>query len=203
MIAHHVYADELNERGNKTRNGKNKRLAQELGIVVAKDMFETYLDVENQGPMFNWHSYSSSVARHASIQVPLYYRHSPKNIEELKVIAHESAAIEWKNLVSSHTDLPKAKYPYKELISAFEREFTSNRINIALKEYKYSLKFDVNATNIDAVKLEFYKQLDVEKARRDSLSNLEYRINEQFELTDQQKAKEDLSKYINEFFDNL
>lgn len=203
MADHHVYPDELNERGNKTRNGKNKRLAQELGIVIAKDMFESYLDVENQGTLFSWNFYGPTAARHASVQLPLCYRHKMKNIQELKAIAHEAALIEWSNLVASHDSLPKAHYTYEELISAFSYHFTSRVINHLLRDYKKSLSFDVTAANEDSVQTAFMNQLDIEKTRKDSIIEIEKRIVDQFEVNDQEKAKFTLLKHVNEFFDKF
>lgn len=203
MVEHPVYPDELNERGNKTHNGKNKRLAQKHGIVIAQERFNDFLDIDAQGPFFHWNLHSVSVARFAKVQLFMCYRHTPKNIEELKQITYDSVVIEWNNLVSNYDNLPTAYYPYESILETLQRHGTDLIVKDAFNAYKKSLPFFVTSDTLADVQADFNKQFDFESTRKSSFEMLEVRIPLQFEAVDQSRAREALFKYVNDFFDTF
>lgn len=118
----------------KSAGYKNKLMAQQFGIEVAKDWFDEMLDVDNQGFRFCW----EAPTRIASLS--LCYKHTPKNYEELKAIALEAINVEFSNLKESYVgELPTRTYTEQEVID---------------RSVSYATKSAVNLFQLD-----FYKQL--------------------------------------------
>lgn len=84
----------------KSKGYKNKLIAQEVGVNVAKDTFSDMLNVDFQGFMFSWDS--CTLLDLAKTQLFLYFKSKPKNLEELEAISFDSALIEFSNLKESY-----------------------------------------------------------------------------------------------------
>lgn len=87
---------------NKEAGYKNKKIAQDVGISIAKSTFQLMTEPKYQGANFDWNTYKGHINR-AQVDLFIYYKTKPKNIEELKKIAAISAEIEWNNLLETDT----------------------------------------------------------------------------------------------------
>ena len=139
MKDHAVFPDEFNSKGNKTKAAQNKRLAQEVGIVVAKDNFERYLDIDNQSFAFRWNTFSSNIVSRATTGMFMAFQYIPKNQEELKRICADAALIEWENNIEQAKELPLKNYTFDEKVYHIESLVTSNVIYKAEREYYKTL----------------------------------------------------------------
>ena len=110
---------------NREKGYKNKRIAQSVGIAVAKTAFEMMLDVKNQAFMVSWDK--PFMLDRAGSDLFLYFGKPPKNVEELKVIANDAAHIEFENLKAAYDgELPVRKYEDSEIIDTVTSLTTKN-----------------------------------------------------------------------------
>lgn len=110
---------------NREKGYKNKRIAQSVGIAVAKTAFKMMLDIKNQAFMVSWDK--PFMLDRAGSDLFLYFGKPPKNVEELKVIANDAAHIEFENLKDSYDgELPVRKYSDSEIIETISALTTKN-----------------------------------------------------------------------------
>lgn len=124
------------------KNGyKNKLTAQNVGIAVAKTTFEMLLDSSNHAFMTSWNN--PRMLNRAGDDLFIYFSKTPKNIEELKIIANEAAKIEFENLKSSYQNqLPIKQYDNFEIIQAIT-DLTTNSF-LMLKQMDFYAKHKEN-----------------------------------------------------------
>jgi hypothetical protein len=101
MNEHKTYPDELNKVGKRTKTGKNKQLAQEVGIKYAKKKFEEMQNTEAQPKNFDWKTYGHSLTGIVCSSLCTYFASSPKNMPELEEITKYAVVTEWNNLVAN------------------------------------------------------------------------------------------------------
>ena len=101
---HVIFQDELNSAGNRTKAGKNKKLAQEIGISYAQKMFDFMKRLENQGPNFKWETFGNSLTSIACASLLTYFASKPKNLVELEEITKYAVLTEWNILLNDAKD---------------------------------------------------------------------------------------------------
>lgn len=69
---------------------RNEIYAEKIGQAVAKNMFESMLDITNQGDNFTWDRFSEIFSSTVKTQVFMGFKDGVKNIEGLKTIAVDS-----------------------------------------------------------------------------------------------------------------
>lgn len=156
----------------KSKGYKNKLIAQEVGIAVAKNTFKDMLNVDFQGFMFSWDSYT--LLDLSKTQLFLYFKSEPKNLDELKVIAFDSALIEFSNLKESYgAALPVRIFDDEELLHNLKkmttRDFLMGReIDFYHREEHKKIK------NFDSIwKDKFIEEHSVEDLKKLAVKRLE------------------------------
>jgi hypothetical protein len=113
----------------KGKGSKNINMARNVGIAIAKSRFEDVLDPEMQGFMFSWDDERIPMVES---NLFLFYRAIPKNLDELKTIAHDAARIEFNNLkeeyLKTHEKLPIRVFSDEESISRFVSLLTKDHL---------------------------------------------------------------------------
>jgi len=143
---------------------KNKRIAQSVGIAVAKTSFDMMLDIKNQAFMVSWNK--PFMLDRAGSDLFLYFGKTPKNIDELKVIANDAAHIEFENLKTSYEgELPVRKYEDSEIIATVTALTTKNFLMSKQTDF-YAVHRKVD--NIDNI----WKRMFVEQYSTDILLGL-------------------------------
>ena len=195
MLKHKIFDDEFNASGNRTHSASKKRLAQEVGIKFAKDFFATMLDINNQGFFFEWEKFD--VQNLAASHLFMYFKNTPKNIDELKNICKEAATIEWKNQCESTQCLPLKEYSFDEKINNFNHHFTINFIRklkhdfyhheLSVKNDDWESKFNESYTNDYICKL--------------AISAMTLKVKTKFNEKEWIDVIELMTNYIEDFFD--
>lgn len=98
-LEHRMYEDEFNKAGNRTKAGKNKQLAQKIGIAYAQKMFDFMKNEKNQGATFEWQTYGNNLKNVACASLFSHFSPTPKNIKELEEITEYAVTTEWKILL--------------------------------------------------------------------------------------------------------
>ena len=142
----------------KEKGYKNKKIAQSVGIAIAKSTFELMNEPRYQGFNFDWKSYDGHISR-AESDLFLYYNKKPKNIQELKDIAANSAKIEWNNLLDANkNNLTVISYSKEETIDNILKICTDSFIKLKQVEF-YAKQSSNKVKNIEQI----WKQLLVEE----------------------------------------
>lgn len=132
---------------NREKGYKNKRIAQNVGIAVAKTAFKMMLDTEYRSFMVSWDN--PILIDRVGSDLFIYFSNTPKNLDELKAIASESARIEFEHLKLSYDGvLPVRIFDDNEIIDTVSKLTTSNflmGLQVDFYDEKRKLK------NIDAV----------------------------------------------------
>jgi len=110
---------------NREKGYKNKRTAQNVGIAVANTAFNMMIDPEFRSFMVSWDN--PILLDRAGDDLFIYFQKSPKNLDELKAIASESAKIEFEILKSSYNgELPVSTFTDDEIIETVTSLTTKN-----------------------------------------------------------------------------
>lgn len=142
----------------KEKGYKNKKIAQSVGIAIAKSTFELMNEPKYQGFNFDWKSYDGHISR-AESDLFIYYTTKPKNIQELKDIAAQSAKIEWNNLLEANkNNLTVISYSKEETIDNILKICTDSFIKLKQVEF-YAKQSSNKVKNIE----KNWKQLFVEQ----------------------------------------
>lgn len=142
----------------KEKGYKNKKIAQSVGIAIAKSTFELMNEPKYQGFNFDWKSYDGHISR-AESDLFIYYTTKPKNIQELKDIAAQSAKIEWNNLLEANkNNLTVISYSKEETIDNILKICTDSFIKLKQVEF-YAKQSSNKVKNIE----QNWKQLFVEE----------------------------------------
>lgn len=130
---------------NRGKGYKNKRIAQNIGMAVAKTSFKMMIDTEFRSFMVSWDK--PVLLDRAGDDLFLYFPNSPKNLDELKTIASEAAQIEFEHLKASHEgELPVSTFTDSEIIETVTSITTKNFLmGIQVDFYDANRKLD----NID------------------------------------------------------
>lgn len=130
---------------NRGKGYKNKRIAQNIGMAVAKTSFKMMIDTEFRSFMVSWDK--PVLLDRAGDDLFLYFPNSPKNLDELKTIASEAAQIEFEHLKASHEgELPVNTFTDSEIIETVTSITTKNFLmGIQVDFYDVNRKLD----NID------------------------------------------------------
>lgn len=130
---------------NRGKGYKNKRIAQNIGMAVAKTSFNMMIDTEFRSFMVSWDK--PVLLDRAGDDLFLYFPKSPKNLDELKTIAAEAAQIEFERLKASHDgELPVSTFTDSEIIETVTSITTKNFLmGIQVDFYDVNRKLD----NID------------------------------------------------------
>lgn len=130
---------------NRGKGYKNKRIAQNIGMAVAKTSFKMMIDTEFRSFMVSWDK--PVLLDRAGDDLFLYFPNSPKNLDELKTIASEAAQIEFEHLKASHEgELPVSTFTDSEIIETVTSITTKNFLmGIQVDFYDVNRKLD----NID------------------------------------------------------
>lgn len=130
---------------NRGKGYKNKRIAQNVGIAVAKTAFEMMIDTDFRSFMVSWDK--PVLLDRAGDDVFLYFPNNPKNLDELKTIAAEAAQIEFEHLKASYEgELPVSTFTDSEIIETVTSITTKNFLmGIQVDFYDVNRKLD----NID------------------------------------------------------
>lgn len=130
---------------NRGKGYKNKRIAQNVGIAVAKTAFEMMIDTDFRSFMVSWDK--PVLLDRAGDDVFLYFPNNPKNLDELKTIAAEASQIEFEHLKASYEgELPVSTFTDSEIIETVTSITTKNFLmGIQVDFYDVNRKLD----NID------------------------------------------------------
>lgn len=132
---------------SRAKGYKNKRIAQNIGMAVAKTSFNMMIDTEFRSFMVSWDK--PVLLDRAGDDLFLYFPNSPKNLDELKTIAAEAAQIEFERLKASHEgELPLRNFTDSEIIETVTSITTKNFLmGIQVDFYDVNRKLD----NIDNI----------------------------------------------------
>lgn len=132
---------------NREKGYKNKRIAQNIGMAVAKTSFNMMIDTKFRSFMVSWDN--PVLLDRAGDDLFLYFANSPKNLDELKTIATEAAQIEFEHLKASHEgELPVSTFTDSEIIETVTSITTKNFLmGIQVDFYDVNRKLD----NIDNI----------------------------------------------------
>lgn len=130
---------------NRGKGYKNKRIAQNIGMAVAKTSFKMMIDTEFRSFMVSWDK--PVLLDRAGDDLFLYFTKSPKNLDELKTIAAEAAQIEFEHLKAAHNgELPVSTFTDSEIIDTVTSITTKNFLmGLQVDFYDVNRKLD----NID------------------------------------------------------
>lgn len=130
---------------NRGKGYKNKRIAQNIGMAVAKTSFKMMIDTEFRSFMVSWDK--PVLLDRAGDDLFLYFTKSPKNLDELKTIAAEAAQIEFEHLKAAHNgELPVSIFTDSEIIDTVTSITTKNFLmGLQVDFYDVNRKLD----NID------------------------------------------------------
>lgn len=130
---------------NRGKGYKNKRIAQSIGISVAKTSFNMMIDPEFSSFMASWDN--PILLDRAGDDLFLYFQNNPKNLDELKTIAIDAAKIEFERLKESYAgELPVRTFTDGEIIETVTSITTKNFLmGIQVDFYDVNRKLD----NID------------------------------------------------------
>lgn len=137
---------------NRSKGYKNKRIAQNIGIAVAKTAFKMMIDTEFRSFMVSWDK--PILLDRAGEDLFIYFPNSPKNLDELKTISSEAAQIEFDILKSSYDgDLPVRFFTDSEIIDTVTSLTTNNFLmGIQIDFYDENRKLD----NIDSIWMDLF-----------------------------------------------
>lgn len=137
---------------NRGKGYKNKRIAQNIGMAVAKTSFKMMIDTEFRSFMVSWDK--PILLDRAGDDLFLYFPKSPKNLDELKTIAAEAAQIEFEHLKASYEgELPVSTFTDSEIIETVTSITTKNFLmGIQVDFYDVNRKLD----NIDKLWKELF-----------------------------------------------
>lgn len=132
---------------SRAKGYKNKRIAQNIGMAVAKTSFNMMIDTEFRSFMVSWDK--PVLLDRAGDDLFLYFPNIPKNLDELKTIAAEAAQIEFERLKASHDgELPVRTFTDSEIIETVTSITTKNFLmSIQVDFYDVNRKLD----NIDNI----------------------------------------------------
>ena len=132
---------------SRAKGYKNKRIAQNIGMAVAKTSFNMMIDTEFRSFMVSWDK--PVLLDRAGDDLFLYFPNIPKNLDELKTIAAEAAQIEFERLKASHEgELPVRTFTDSEIIETVTSITTKNLLmGIQVDFYDVNRKLD----NIDNI----------------------------------------------------
>lgn len=103
---------------------KDEQLAQEVGIAVARSMFNDHKDPKYQTFLFSWATFGSVVSNMASSKLFMYFTIRPVNYAEMQAVTSAAALTEWEILVSNSSDpLPVATFTVDEIIEQSKQYF--------------------------------------------------------------------------------
>lgn len=165
---------------NREKGYKNKRTAQNVGIAVAKTSFNMMIDPDFRSFMVSWDK--PILLDRAGEDLFIYFTNSPKNLDELKSIASDSAKVEFEILKASYNgELPVSKFTDTEIIETVTSITTKNFLmGIQVDFYDENRKLE----NIDNV----WKDLFVAR----------YSINDLLTLANQRAHEVFLEKSISQ-----
>jgi hypothetical protein len=165
---------------NREKGYKNKRTAQNVGIAVAKTAFNMMIDPDFRSFMVSWDK--PILLDRAGEDLFIYFPNSPKNLDELKSIASDSAKVEFEILKASYNgELPVSKFTDTEIIETVTSITTKNFLmGIQVDFYDENRKLE----NIDNV----WKDLFVAR----------YSINDLLTLANQRAHEVFLEKSISQ-----
>ena len=182
---------------NRGKGYKNKRIAQNVGIAVAKTAFEMMIDTDFRSFMVSWDK--PVLLDRAGDDVFLYFPNNPKNLDELKTIAAEAAQIEFEHLKASYEgELPVSTFTDSEIIETVTSITTKNFLmGIQVDFYDVNRKLD----NIDNL----WKDLFVAQySVNDLLTLAKQRAHEIFlEKTDSQENQKAVLTNIETFWNGI
>lgn len=184
----------------KSKGYKNKRIAQNVGIAVAKTTFKMMLDSGMRGFMFSWEN--PDLLNRAADDLFIYYPRDwrkPKNMEELKLIADQATRIEFENLKESYDgELPVHVYSDLEIIEKITSIVTDKFLSLKSVDFYHENSKVVDIDNI-------WKDLFVEHYTvADLLALSKSRANEIFEKKDVSEAnREIVLRNIDSFWNNI
>lgn len=201
MQEHMIYQDTYNKNGNKTKEGKNRQLAQEIGISYTTRMFEEMLNVENQGINFSWETFQENVAELVIITLLFNFSHTSKNIEELKNIAALAVKIEWANKVEQYSkdkELPLREKTNEQYISYAMEQATSI---FYLEKERESSKEYFNRDDCDK-KLKFFESINLEEYKKEAFETFYNKVSKYLENQDDiETYKLEINKKINVLYE--
>jgi len=185
----------------KGKGSKNINMARNVGIAIAKSYFEDMLDPEMQGFMFSWDDERIPMVES---NLFMYYRAIPKNLDELKIIAHDAAKIEFNNLkeeyLKTHEKLPLNVFSDEESISRFVSLLTRNHINLSQsKFYAEKEKAGIKITQ-ENWKTFYLDEVTVETLRESAIQRSEKVFNQK---NTSDIVKDEVMKQVNIYYDNI
>lgn len=132
---------------NREKGYKNKRIAQNVGIAVAKTAFNMMIDPNFRSFMVSWDN--PILLDRAGDDLFIYFSSNPKNLDELKVISSDAAHIEFEILKASYNgELPVSTFTDSEVIDTVTSITTKNFLmGIQVDFYDENRKVE----NIDVV----------------------------------------------------
>lgn len=185
----------------KGKGSKNINMACNVGIAIAKSYFEDMLDPEMQGFMFSWNGERIPMVES---NLFMYYSNTPKNLDELEIIAHDSAKIEFHNLkeeyLKTHEKLPLNVFSDKESISRFVSLLTRNHINLSQsKFYAEKDKAGIKITQ-ENWKTFYLDEVTIESLRE---SAIQRSVNAFNQKNTSDIVKDEVLKQVNSYYDNI
>lgn len=185
----------------KGKGSKNINMARNVGIAIAKSRFEDMLDPEMQGFMFSWNDERIPMVES---NLFLYYSSIPKNLDELKIIAHDAAKLEFNILkeeyLKTHEKLPVNVFSDKESISSFVSLLTRNHVLLSQsKFYAEKEKAGLNITQ-ENWKTFYLDEITIESLRQSAIQRAENSFREK---NTSDIVKEEVMKQVNIYYDNI
>ena len=184
----------------KGKGSKNKNIAREFGGAFAQHWFESMLNTEEQGVLFNWNSIPEIV----KIGLNIHYQKTPDNILELKEISHDSFAYQYSKLKEKHISengcLPVRNDSVDVIENAIIEVTTKSHIHISkVNFYAEKKKENINdldniwkALYVNEVSVEFLKNGGLERAK--NLSKMKN--------ISQESTKKVIQK-VSDYYDNI
>lgn len=185
----------------KGKGSKNINMARNVGIAIAKSYFEDMLDSEMQGFMFSWNGERIPMVES---NLFMYYSNTPKNLDELEIIAHDAAKVEFNNLkeeyLNTHEKLPLNVFSDEESISSFVSLLTRNHISLSQsKFYAEKEKAGIKITQ-ENWKTFYLDEITVETLRESAIKRSEKAFSQK---NTSDIVKDEVIKQVNSYYDNI
>ncbi len=146
----------------KSKGYKNKIMAQNVGIAIAKGDFDMFFQKENRGFAFDWHTYYGHINR-AEKNLFMYFKDNIKNMQELQAIAKEAAKIEWNNLLEENKDnLPVDQFSDSEIVSKTISLATDSVVKLSQVNFYAELSNQYQINVDDIWKEEYLKKYKIQ-----------------------------------------
>lgn len=180
----------------KGKGSKNINIARNVGIACAKSWFERMLDPEMQAFMFDWNKPNIFGIDHLFI----YFSNTPKNLDELKTIAYESAEIEFHNqkeeYLKNNETLPIKKYSDEECIQQFVDMLTNSHIMLSQIDFQNEKREDKKVNK--NWKKEYLKEVTVDSLKESAIQRAKDAIsNKRLSSNIEEQVIEKLNSYYN------